>query len=436
MQDVAAQPLPTVRFDSSQYAVVENYTDVPVTLILSEVPTQVTPVNVLIEAGTADPLDDFLSESVIVFFYPGVSDTAYAYVQIYHDLLPESPETIELTINPDEITHDVGSPGSATLTIIDNDSGTPTAHFELAEDVPLDPDGRLAVLSEHDAIIEVDVVVDDLPPGGAAISYTSSADGGIHTLIFDTDPRQTIEVPTAAIPPGEAHSVNELQILNPVGYRTTESDALANHAVALLELSPKVAYCVTCFIQYVLLALDARTCEEAAANCDFECPDKALEDTPGQAVAPARRRDGTDDIETLRRYRDEILLGSPVGAYYIQLYEDFSPDIGTAILQRSTLIYRIAEAWDLWLPAVAAEVDGLGESFIITGEMESGLLGIMAELEAAGSPELADLIGDFRIELGLETIAGTTMADLQEEIETNPMETERASWGDVKSMFR
>ena len=33
-------------------------------------------------------------------------------------------------------------------------------------------------------------------------------------------------------------------------------------------------------------------------------------------------------------------------------------------------------------------------------------------------------------------VAGSTAADLQHEIETNPMETERATWGEVKALYR
>jgi hypothetical protein len=142
------------------------------------------------------------------------------------------------------------------------------------------------------------------------------------------------------------------------------------------------------------------------------------------------------DLEVAQRYRDEILLGSPGGSYYTQLYADYSPAIATAILQRPALIHRVAAVWDLWTPAVAAQVDGQGASFTITGEMQTALLDIMVELEEVGSPALANLIGEFRTALDLENIVGISAADMQGRIDNNSMEVERSSWGEVKAMYR
>jgi hypothetical protein len=85
---------------------------------------------------------------------------------------------------------------------------------------------------------------------------------------------------------------------------------------------------------------------------------------------------------------------------------------------------------------VAAQVDGQGETVVISGEMEAALLGVQAEFEEVGDGDLPQLVADFRTVLDLENIAGTTANDLQVAIENNSMQTERASWGEVKAMYK
>lgn len=73
--------------------------------------------------------------------------------------------------------YEIGSQGGATLTIIDEISDTPIAHFEVPEKLQLDPYGCIARASVPGTSVEVEVVVNDLPPGGALVPYTGAADG-------------------------------------------------------------------------------------------------------------------------------------------------------------------------------------------------------------------------------------------------------------------
>ncbi|MBM3496959.1 MAG: hypothetical protein FJX72_21950 [Armatimonadetes bacterium] len=335
---------------------------------------------------------------------------------------------------------EIGTPGLATLTIVDNDSGTPTAHFEIAEDIPLDQWGRLAILSEPGASRDLEVVVDALPPGGAAIHYTSTADGQIHTLLFTDQPRQTIQVTAPAVTPGHAQAIDELQILNPPTSKSTRSGGVANCSVLLEQLPQEVRDCLACVGFYFMAIIGNYDCQDLANACNFDpvyhCPPLAAAEVSAQRPRSPGSLDAPAALEILRRYRDEILVGAQGGDYYIQLYREQSPLIGAAILQRPTLIHSFAETWDLWLPAITAQVDGQGSSFVITGEMQGALLGIMTEFAEVGGPDLASLMADFREALDLENIAGFTADDLQQRIESNEMNEERATWGEVKSMFR
>lgn len=427
---------PTVRFGSTQFSITEGLTEVLIPVIRSgELVQDYTQVGISITEGTAVAGTDYeMVTDAYAQFRFFESDTSYAHFLIYEDEDPEDPETIFLAINDGGEAYSVGSPNAATLMIIDDDSDTPTAHFEIAEDVPLAPDGSLVLVSSPEVEITVDVVVDDLPPGGAIIHFTSSADGLIHSLEFGSNPRQTIVVPAVEIPEESAYAINTLEILNPVGKRSTSGSRLKSVGIRPCVESLPLCLCAFCIIEMINVGMGNLECEDAF--CDVVCPPENIFHILDRPKNNPEIRDIPTDVETLQRYRDEVLLGAPGGDYYIQLYQDFSPAIANAILQRPTLIYRVMNTWDLWLPAVAAQVDGQGAIFTITGEMQAALLNIMSEFEEVGSSELAQLVAEFRVELDLENIAGTTAADLQTAIETNPMETERSTWGGVKALYR
>lgn len=435
IDDDTASP-PAMRLGSTQFSITEDLTGVSIPVIRSgDLLQDDTWVYISITEGTAVAGTDYeMVTNTYAEFRFFESDTSYAEFLIYEDEDAEAPETIFLEIVDGGEAYSVGYPDAATLTIIDDDSETPMAHFEIEEDIPLAPDGSIAVVTAPEVEVVVDVVVADLPPGGATIHYTSTIDGQVHSLTFTDNPRQTLVVPPSEIPAGLDYSITTWQILNPVGKDRTDGDRLNRAASSLdgLEL------CIACYLDYVGLIVGWKEChpDNITPPCDFNCPDLNTKSQVGQWRASPDLQNRSEDIATLSRYRDEILQGAQGGDYYIQLYQDYSPAIAMAVLQRPTLIYRVLNTWDLWLPAVAAQVNGQGSGFTITEAMQSALLGIMAEFEEVGSPELAQLMAEFRAELDLENIAGTTAADMQANIETNPMETEKSTWGSVKSMFR
>jgi hypothetical protein len=364
---------------------------------------------------------------VFTTVFPGGPDTVYVYVRTYQDTEPEEPETVLLSIADGYGMYEIGTPGTATLTIIDNDSDTPAAHFEIVDDVPLDPWGRICVLAESGVASEVDVVVDDLPPGGATIHYTSTADDQIHTLLL---------VPAADIAPGQDHAVTELRILNPAAAKWTVSIGWVRGAFVVDYMLPDLQECFLCLIYYYMITLGELHCEGVKEHCGIDCPPPHDAAPSQRPLSPTKVWDLGAGFPTLTRYRDEVLAASPGGDYYIQLYRNHSAALGAAILERPTLIHRVLAAWDLWLPAVAAQVDGQGASFVITSEMQQALLGVMTELEEVGSASLADLCSRFRTALDLENLAGITAAALQQRIDNNSMEADGVSWGKVKSLYK
>ncbi len=430
---VVAQP--TVSFAFTQYSVVEQNTNAMVALVISEPPSAAISVYVQIDPGTATFGDDFVSGTTFTIFEPGVADTVYASIQIYDDSVLEPPETILLSLIDGGALYQVGEPSAAVLTIVDDDSQTPPAHFEVSDDIPLDPLGRLTEATAPGTTVAVDVVIDTLPPGGAVVWYTSSIDGGLHALEFGGSTRQTLQVPAAAVSGGDLSATHELRLLNQTNKRVSSSNWFVLFAFLADEINGSADYCFACVFAYMYSIMRPADCAPIADICGLPCPDKRLDDAETEYPAGDKTFNPGPDLDMLRRYRDEILVPSTVGDYYVQLYHDLSDDLAVAVLQRPALIHRVAEAWDLWLPAVGAEVGGQGDSFLITAEMQAALVGVMNEFAEVGSPELGGAMADFQSALDLANITGLTASDLQTRIEDNSMSIEPASWGAVKSLF-
>ncbi|MCP4545215.1 MAG: hypothetical protein GY835_01965 [bacterium] len=430
--EVVAQDLPSVRFGTHLQSVVEATTTLAVPLVISQPPAETLNVNIFIEEGTATMGLDFLGGMSTATFEPGGAAVVYADIQIFGDTEIEEMETINLYIQHGDQRYRIGSIASSVVVIIDNDTESLTAHFELEDGAPLDPFGRIVVAVEPDVILAVDVVVDELPEGGGPVNIMTNTETGLYTLTFTDNPRQTFEIVTASIPEGETYALLEMQILNQGRGRVLTS---VDFAAGSIVVTPDLSRCLSCYISYALAVLGTTDCF-APLDCGLTCPD---EEPPPPSEPPAAPRiaiDPANDFETLRRYRDEILLGTASGDYCIQLYEDQSVATMTAILQKPTTIHRVAEVWELWLPAFAALVDNTGADFTITGEMQEALLGVMAELEEVGNPELARLVSDIRSNLDLENIAGQTADVLQTRIENDITPTEPTDWGELKVRFR
>lgn len=433
--NASADLLPTVQFAFPQYSVAETGGFVPVAIVINQPPFATLFVSVSFNDGTAIGGSDFVGGGGNAVFQPAGPDTAYAYVEIRGDSQPEVPETILMQLTAAPGFYDVGPLDAVTLTIIDNDSGTPRAHFEIQDAVPLDFRGQLVVPSLPGAILSVDVVVESMPPGGTTIYYQSSADAVIRSLSFVGNARQTIEVPASEISAGFDYAVNELEILNSSAKSSSSGDRLALVSLSALGIGGPTD-CLACLFAYYSLVLGNLDCQTAGDLCGFICPLqlKAEETAPPGPVRKAL--DLAADLTTLRRYRDEVLLGSVAGDFFIQLYQDLSPDLAIAILQRPGLYFRVSETWEMWMPAIAAQVNGQGAGFQITAGMQAALLGILTEFAEVGSPELAVQITDFRQSLDLDHVEGITASGLQARLESSSLGVENMSWGDLKSQFR
>lgn len=129
----AANSIPTVRFASTTYTVTEGETTARIAI--ERVSGLAGPLVVTVNrvGGTASEGGDYAG-SVFVVSIPSGASTGAIVVPIIDDSLVEGAETLLLTISAAGNTV-IGSPSTATLTILDNDTATP----ELPTDEPPPP---------------------------------------------------------------------------------------------------------------------------------------------------------------------------------------------------------------------------------------------------------------------------------------------------------
>jgi hypothetical protein len=256
-----------------------------------------------------------------------------------------------------------------------------------------------------------------------AVDYVTFISPGGGTVHFE--PLQTVAFANLQFFPGPGEAILP-------GYEGKWAYfALTETSEGLVEGTPDVLYfaqvaptnpgragdqnCVTCAWGALLCFLDI--------SCDYVC-----------AALGSRG----SSIVTLQRYRDEVLAATEAGQFYIDIYNQFSPDLFQAILAAPSLTARLFKAQGAWVDGLETLLDGQGGSFIITQQMEDDLLSILQTFQDVGSPDLANMIAFEKQRLQLDQIAGLTMSQYQAQVENlgGPTSVDPTSWGRIKSLYR
>jgi hypothetical protein len=147
---------------------------------------------------------------------------------------------------------------------------------------------------------------------------------------------------------------------------------------------------------------------------------------------------GGGALDTLRRYRDEVLASTTAGQFYVDKYAEHSLELTRAALREPDFFARFVRAEGPWVSALTALVNGLGDNVTVMPQMQADLLSLLDSLEANGSPDLAADLAFERQRLQLDTIAGLTIGGFQDQVETlgGVTSVEPLSWGKVKSRYR
>ena len=230
-----------------------------------------------------------------------------------------------------------------------------------------------------------------------------------------------------AIDGGANHAVRNIAIVGPQGQKTSSED------VGLMSFSNSLTggNCLACAFAYMYQIAGYGYCVGGVPSCGLACGWKG-----GQGEAAPANRSAEDDLDILRNYRDNVLLNSPVGEYYVQLHQDLQDDIFAALLADPTLVARGRAVWDSWVPVAGALVDGQGEQTDITQGMMDDLLSLMDGLAEVGTPHLVGALADLREGMGLDDGPPASAIEFQVRVETSSTGTVAAPWAGVKAMYR
>jgi len=171
---------PTVQFGSATYSVGEGAGAATLNATLSAASAVSVTVDYATTDGTAEKDSDYVAVSGTLSFAPGQTNQSFA-VAILDDELDEPDETLTFTLsNPASAT--LGTPSTATLTIVDNDE-PPTVQFGSATYSVGEGAGTATINATLSAASAVPVTVDyDASDGTAEAGDDYTAIGG--TLSF------------------------------------------------------------------------------------------------------------------------------------------------------------------------------------------------------------------------------------------------------------
>jgi Calx-beta domain len=118
----------TIQFDSSTYSVNENGTSATLKVIRSGGVGLTVTVNYASADGTATGGSDYTAVSGTLTFNPGVTQQTIS-IPITNDSVVEGNETFTVTLSNPSAGAALGTPSSATVTIVDDDGGGNTVQF-------------------------------------------------------------------------------------------------------------------------------------------------------------------------------------------------------------------------------------------------------------------------------------------------------------------
>lgn len=112
--------IPTVQFSTDMYTVTEDVGSVLISVTLNTAPLVTVTVDYATGAGTATAGQDYTETLGTLTFLPGEMEKTFI-VEVHDDALDELDETVILTLRDVAPTAILGTPATATLTIVDND---------------------------------------------------------------------------------------------------------------------------------------------------------------------------------------------------------------------------------------------------------------------------------------------------------------------------
>jgi hypothetical protein len=159
---------PTVQFSSSTYSANESAGSATITVTLSVASAQTVTVNYATSGGTAVPGKDYVPAAGTLTFSGGSTSQTFQ-VQFNNNGLPGSSTTVGLSLsNPNGAT--LGSPSSATLTIVDDNPPVPTVQFDFTDYWAYASDGTATITVSLSNPFSLPVTVNYATSDGSAMA--------------------------------------------------------------------------------------------------------------------------------------------------------------------------------------------------------------------------------------------------------------------------
>lgn len=414
-----AAALPTASFSTAALSVDEAAGSVTVTILIDG-PGNHGGVIVGTMDGDAAAGTDYTPVSTYVS-WPG-EDTSPkdVVIPLVVDGDPETPEDFVVQFTgADGVL--LGNPSSVTVTITE---GGPAAYFVLDDAIPSSPTGQFFVPVDGNGDLAVPLRLAQFPGSPVTVDYLVGTDPTVHSVLFDGVQEQLVTIPGEDPPGGSLLAVRHVRV---VAARESRRLHPASEFFAGTAGFTDADECVFCGLQIMLNLFGFEPCDQSCAI-----------DYGADCYELGRGTRGAAPLDVLRRYRDEVLATTSGGQYWINRYRDLSGEVARAVLRKPGLIYDVWRARGPWFDGIAALLAGDGDSFVITPQMESDLTDIVAQVRAQCDPVVDALIGTEVTNLGLDSMAGKTMTEMQQDVETAGGLTAVApmSWGRVKAAFR
>ncbi len=163
MPAARAQMGPTVQFSIANYTVNENAGTAVITVTLSAASSSTVTVSYTTSNGTAVAPSDYAAASGQLTFNPGETSKTFS-VSIVDDTIQEPNETVNLSLSA-PINAMLGTPSTAVLTIMDNDTPPPTLQFSAAT----------YIVDESAAAATITVTLSSSPSQTVTVNFATSA---------------------------------------------------------------------------------------------------------------------------------------------------------------------------------------------------------------------------------------------------------------------
>lgn len=115
------------------------------------------------------------------------------------------------------------------------------------------------------------------------------------------------------------------------------------------------------------------------------------------------------DLVPLYRLRNEVFSASPAGRRYTDLFYAHAREVTSRIASNTAFHDQFLSAYGLWKDHIRSLVDGKGSTAVISQAQVDALLGVLASLEASGSPELRGAIALEKAALNVPSLVGKSM---------------------------